>query len=97
MLRGANRNKNGIILTPTPGITPAQRRHLLLLLLTLRHVAPVWDDRVARLDDRGGFEWIATLRRKGPLPIPEGQSDRLVAALLDLPRLPRLQLPPELQ
>ena len=36
----------GALSTPTPGITLAQRRHLLMLLLTLRHVAPVWDDRV---------------------------------------------------
>jgi len=41
----------GALSMPTPGITPTQRRHLLMLLLTLRHVAPVWDDRVAHATD----------------------------------------------
>ncbi len=41
----------GTLSTPTPGISPAQRRHLLMLLLTLRHIAPIWDDRVGHTTD----------------------------------------------
>ena len=41
----------GALSTPTPGIAPAQRRHLLMLLLTLRHVAPIWEGRVAHTTD----------------------------------------------
>ena len=37
----------GTLSAPTPGFLPVQRRHLLMLLLTLRHVAPAWEGRVA--------------------------------------------------
>jgi hypothetical protein len=37
----------GTLSAPTPGFLPVQRRHLLMLLLTLRHVAPAWEGRGA--------------------------------------------------
>jgi hypothetical protein len=41
----------GALSTPTPGLSPVQRRHMLMLLLTLRHVAPLWEGRVAHTTD----------------------------------------------
>jgi hypothetical protein len=41
----------GTLSAPTPGISPVQRRHLLMLLLTLRHVAPAWESRIGHAGD----------------------------------------------
>jgi hypothetical protein len=56
-----------------------------------------WEDRVARLNDFGAFHWVALLRNPGPLSVPAGQKDALLAELLRLPGLPRLDLPEELR
>ena len=54
-------------------------------------------ERVARLDDGGAFEWIAHLRRHETMRVPAAQGLALVAAVLRLPRVPRLDLPAELR
>jgi superfamily II DNA or RNA helicase len=50
-------------------------------------------ERAARLDDAGAFPWISELRQHGPFPVPRGQGTKLVASILALPRVPRLELP----
>jgi hypothetical protein len=55
------------------------------------------EDWVARLRDFGAFDWISLLRRQPELSVPAGQKDDLLAELLRLPRLPRLELPEELR
>ena len=52
-----------------------------------------WEDRVAPLRDFGAFEWIALLRQQGEVSIPAEQKDELLAELLRMPRMPRLDLP----
>lgn len=56
-----------------------------------------WGDRVAPLDDSGAFSWISLLRTRGELTVPAGQKDELLKELLNLPSLPRLDLPEELR
>jgi hypothetical protein len=55
------------------------------------------EDRVARLEDFGAFAWISLLRARGSLYVPADQRDQLLAELLALPALPRLDLARELQ
>jgi superfamily II DNA or RNA helicase len=55
------------------------------------------EDRFARFDDRGAFAWIVGLRNSGPVSAPAGQADQLLTSLLDMPTLPRLDLPEELR
>ena len=54
-------------------------------------------ERVARVDDHGAFPWLAHLRRHGSMRVPLAQGGAFLDALLRLPRLPRLELPDELQ
>ncbi len=54
-------------------------------------------DHAVRLDDGGSFHWIAQLRQTGNLLVPAGQENELVQSLMDLPHLPRLRWPPEIQ
>jgi hypothetical protein len=54
-------------------------------------------DRAARLRDFGAFEWISLLRKHRPLTVPVEQQGELLKELLELPRLPRLDLPEELR
>jgi superfamily II DNA or RNA helicase len=54
-------------------------------------------ERVARLRDFGAFEWISLLRKQRPLTVPVEQQGDLLKELLELPRLPRLDLPEELR
>ena len=56
-----------------------------------------YDDRCGRLEHFGAFAWISHLRRGGPITVRPGHGDALLAALLRLPRLPRLVLPEELR
>ncbi|HWP45046.1 MAG TPA: SWIM zinc finger family protein, partial [Blastocatellia bacterium] len=53
--------------------------------------------RVSPLDDFGAFPLISELREAGALYAPPDQTGDLIEALLALPGLPRLDLPPELQ
>jgi hypothetical protein len=54
-------------------------------------------DRAARLDHQGAFQWISVLRVQGPLSAPLKQKDELLQELLQMPHLPRLELPEELR
>ena len=56
-----------------------------------------WDGRFARLDDAGAFPWVPILRRVGAIAVPVGRSDDLLGQLLQMPSLPRLDLPEELR
>ncbi|HVG21303.1 MAG TPA: SWIM zinc finger family protein, partial [Blastocatellia bacterium] len=52
---------------------------------------------VARLNDFGAFAWASLLRRHGALYIPVEQVTKFMEDLLGMPRLPRLDLPEQLQ
>jgi len=53
--------------------------------------------RCGRLEDFGAFAWISHLRRDGPIVAAEEHGEDLLHALMRLPKLPRLTLPPELR
>ncbi|HEY2253403.1 MAG TPA: DEAD/DEAH box helicase [Planctomycetaceae bacterium] len=53
--------------------------------------------RVARLQDFGAFGWVELLRFHGPIDVPFDEGHDLVDRLLDMPQLPRLELPAELR
>ncbi|MFN0053660.1 MAG: SNF2-related protein [Planctomycetales bacterium] len=53
--------------------------------------------KVARLHDFGTFGWVEMLRAERAVAIPRGDGPELIDRLLDMPRLPRLELPPELR
>ncbi len=53
--------------------------------------------RAARLNDFGAFAWISLLRAQGPLHTPVDKGSMLLEEVLKLPRVPRLDLPEELQ
>jgi superfamily II DNA or RNA helicase len=53
--------------------------------------------RVARLQDFGAFGWAELLRGEGALEVPVEDGHELVDRLLDMPQLPRLELPPALR
>lgn len=57
----------------------------------------VLDNRVSRLQDFDAFEWAKVLAIEGEIEIPAAEGTELVDRLLDMPRLPRLELPPELR
>lgn len=52
---------------------------------------------VARLNDFDAFPWIVQLRTQGPLYAPAKNGNELVETMLLLPKVPRLNLPEELQ
>lgn len=53
--------------------------------------------RVARFHDFGAFGWVNLLRAEGDICVPQADGPELIDRLLDMPRLPELQLPPELR
>jgi len=53
--------------------------------------------RVARFDEVGCFEWMRLLRSVEPVEVPVQDRDSLLGVLLEMPRLPKLDLPEELQ
>lgn len=53
-------------------------------------------DRIAPLVDEGQFGWIALLLREEHLAVPFEEGAALLDRLVDVPRLPALELPPEL-
>jgi len=57
----------------------------------------IHEDAFERFDDGGAFAWMVHLREHGPIRVPATQGDELLARLLRLPRLPRLDLPGELR
>lgn len=52
---------------------------------------------VSRFRDRGSFDWVTLLRRPEPLAIPDGEEVEFVDRLLDMPALPKLELPAHLK
>lgn len=57
----------------------------------------VTSDSIARLRDFGAAEWMSMLMSEKSLSIPADDQDDFVDKLLDIPTLPRLELPKELQ
>ncbi len=55
-----------------------------------------FQDRAARLDDGGAFAWIGYLRKHGALYAPMDHRDELLEELLQMPRLPVMDLPDEM-
>jgi superfamily II DNA or RNA helicase len=53
--------------------------------------------RAARLNDFEAFAWISQLRTQGPLCAPAEKGSLLLEEVLRLPKVPRLDLPEELQ
>lgn len=51
----------------------------------------------ARLQDFGASGWVELLRIEGPIDVPLDEGHELVDRLLDMPQLPRLELPAELR
>src|ERR1043165_2077989 len=53
--------------------------------------------KIARFNPKGARGWNAALRTSGTLTIPTTESRQLLARLLELPSIPNLEVPPELQ
>ncbi len=51
----------------------------------------------ARFDDGGGPAWAEVLRREERVKVPRAAGEELLARLLRVPRLPKLDLPPSLR
>lgn len=54
-------------------------------------------NKVSRFHDEGAFGWVAFLRKQRSLRVPFAQGEALVQELLEMPGLPSLSLPEELQ
>ena len=52
---------------------------------------------IAHLEDFGAYEWIKLLRSREPVTVPDGEQANFVDRLLDMPTMPRLELPEELR
>ncbi|RLS58984.1 MAG: helicase SNF2 [Planctomycetota bacterium] len=52
---------------------------------------------ISRVDDFGAFDWVRLLRSEQSLAVPGGEQRELVDQLLDMPNLPKLDLPEELR
>ena len=55
------------------------------------------DFRIARFTGKEARAWTAALRTSGSLGVPATESRQLIAQLLNLPAIPNLEVPPELQ
>jgi superfamily II DNA or RNA helicase len=55
------------------------------------------DFKMARFTSNGALTWIKALRTSGGLTVPATESRQLIAKLLDLPSIPNIEVPPELQ
>jgi superfamily II DNA or RNA helicase len=51
----------------------------------------------ARFAHGGGFAWAALLRKESEVRVPRAAGDELLKRLLQIPRLPKLDLPPSLR
>ncbi|MGH7796100.1 MAG: SNF2-related protein [Candidatus Binatia bacterium] len=56
-----------------------------------------YEDRAARLNDHGAFEWISLLRERKSLAVPKVEGESFLAELLRFARQPRLELPEDLK
>jgi superfamily II DNA or RNA helicase len=54
-------------------------------------------NQIRAFQDFDAFPWVTLLRRTDDFQVPAGEEHELVDRLLDMPALPRLELPPELQ
>jgi len=57
----------------------------------------IWEGRIGQLNDAGAYSWVPSLRRSGGITVPAAKAEELVGQLLQLPNLPRLELPADLQ
>jgi superfamily II DNA or RNA helicase len=56
-----------------------------------------YDNRLARLDHSGAFEWIPLLRRNNQLVVPENEATDWLQSFISCPRVPPVTLPEELR
>jgi superfamily II DNA or RNA helicase len=52
---------------------------------------------ISRLEDFGAYDWIKLLRAKEPISVPDGEEAQFVDCLLDMPSMPKLDLPDKLK
>jgi len=55
------------------------------------------DNQIRPFQDYDAYPWVTLLRRSDDFQVPAGEEHELVDRLLDMPALPKLELPPELQ
>ncbi len=55
------------------------------------------ESRISTFRDYGVYEWVGVLRGAEPISVPAGEEHQLVDRLFDMPLLPRLMLPEDLQ
>jgi superfamily II DNA or RNA helicase len=55
-----------------------------------------YEDRVARLNDHGAFQWILLLKERKSLSIPRAEGESFLAEVLRFARRPQLSLPEDL-
>ncbi|HUG93004.1 MAG TPA: DEAD/DEAH box helicase [Planctomycetaceae bacterium] len=55
------------------------------------------DGQVARLRDFDADAWVRAVQERRPIAVPDGEEQEFVDRLLDMPALPRLELPEELR
>jgi superfamily II DNA or RNA helicase len=56
-----------------------------------------WGNRLGRLDDFDAFAWVPLLEDAGEFTIPAGDAEDFVDRVLDMPTLPKLDLPEHLR
>ncbi len=56
-----------------------------------------WENRVAPLIDQDAFSWLTLMRVQGDVSVPASEKHEFLAELLNLPRLPLLELPEDLR
>jgi hypothetical protein len=78
-------------------VRDSERMGLAAPLMLVAGGLVFWGDKVSRLNDHGGFQWISWLRQQGSVTIPIKERDHLLEQLMKLPMLPRLELPEELR
>jgi superfamily II DNA or RNA helicase len=56
-----------------------------------------FENRIARFDDAGAFQWVSFFRKNGQLPIPAEQRKDFIAEIAKFRELPPLEFPDELR
>ena len=54
-------------------------------------------DWAAPLEDNDAFDWIQLLRKHGSIPVPAHEAGEFVDSLLQMPEIPPIEMPEELQ
>ena len=57
----------------------------------------IYPDLIARFESGDDFRWVISLRSTGPILVPVGESHQLAEQLAQMPHLPQVELPSELQ